>query len=465
MFDRPRMIDCPNSHYSLTAHLDRLVPRWLKRYGIPGTALALVRQGRLVWARGYGLANREMQIAMTPDSVFQVASISKSAAAWGVMKLVENGKLDLDTPVEAYLPGWRFPPAAYNPSEVTIRRLLSHTAGINQPEYPGYLPGERLPGLEDSLRGKIQPQRGIKIERRPGSKFVYTDGDYALLQWLIERITGEDFPSFIRRVVLEPLGMISSRFDASPHLLERMATGYDARGRSMPRYQFVEKAPIGLHTTAVDLANFIAAWMPGPNGEPTGRGVLSPASVELLFTPTITIPGFERWIYADEYGLGYFLETSADGRKMISHLGGYLGWRSEIVANPGSGEGIVILTNSDLGHELFADVLNAWTTWLGIGPLRVAQVISLGRICLRLVSLGLGIYSMYDTINGELSPSRKPYKTALALIDLVGLSSFWIIIRPILQADLPSVSRWLTVSVTLFGLARLVRLFARNKSR
>lgn len=455
---------------NLIDRLDHLAPKSLKQYRIAGAALALVHQGCKVWGKGYGLANRETRTPVTQDTVFQVASISKTITAWAVMKLVEMGKLELDAPAANYLKQPRLPGKRYDTRELTIKRLLSHSAGLNQPVYPGYLPDEPTPTLQQVFSHPPDRRRMTTVINPPGSKFLYSDGDYALLQWIIEQVSGVDFPEFVHDAVLCPLGMHSSSFDPLPGIIRRMATSYNAMGKPLQRYQFVEKGAIGLHTTASDLATFISAWLPGPGNRQAGGGVLSPATLACMFSEVISLPGFERWIYGDGYGLGYFLEYQPNGIKLVSHLGGYLGWRADIVAWPEQGEGIVILTNSDVGHELFADVLNAWTEWLGIAPVRVARAIQIARRLVRLASVGAGLHAGRSIVESWQRARREaPHPASLiaappvlqalpaAIFSILGVSAYWAFLRPVMRADLPSVADWLTASVNLLGVAGLVR--------
>ena len=137
----------------LAKKLDRIAPQLLEHYKVPGAAIALVRNGEVVWSKGYGLADKERGVPVTVNTVFQVASISKALTSWGVMRLVENGQLELDAPVEQYLTRWHLPPSSYDTSGVTIRRLLSHSAGLSLHGYPGWSPDLKLPSLEESLSG------------------------------------------------------------------------------------------------------------------------------------------------------------------------------------------------------------------------------------------------------------------------------------------------------------------------
>src|SRR5579884_642357 len=133
--------------------LDQHVPALLARHGVPGVAIALVRNGAVAWAAGYGLADAASGRPVTPETVFQVASVSKPVAAWGIVCLAEQGRLDLDAPVDRYLTRWHLPPSELDVAGVTARRLLSHTAGLSLPGYWGTAPDQPLPTLEESLSG------------------------------------------------------------------------------------------------------------------------------------------------------------------------------------------------------------------------------------------------------------------------------------------------------------------------
>jgi CubicO group peptidase (beta-lactamase class C family) len=345
---------------SLADQLDHLVPSSLEEHNVPGAALSLVLDGKVTWSAGYGLADRTQHIPVTADTVFQVASISKSVTSWGVMRLVERGLLDLDAPVEQYLTRWHFPPSDYNASGVTIRRLLSHTAGLSVGGYPGYLPDQKLPSLEDSLSGSNRRAGEVRIAMEPGAQWSYSGGGYTLLQLIVEEATGEAFSSYMQREVLGPLGMVHSSFEWRADLRPATAVGYSASGSAFPNYLFTEQAAAGLYTTAPDLGRFVAANMPGPNGEPAGRGVLTPDTLALMFTPAVQLQGpGEAW------GLGYNLLALTDGSALIKHGGSNAGWRAFFEAVPDWGEGIVVLTNGENGMSLIEDVVSAVADQLG----------------------------------------------------------------------------------------------------
>ena len=167
--------------------MDNRIPQLLHEFAVPGVAIAIIENGEVVFQKGYGFADMEKELKITTKTGFNIASISKTVAAWGVMKLVQNGKIDLDAPAEQYLTRWHLPESAFNSNEVTIRRLLSHTAGLSLHGYPGWTPIDTLPTIEESLNGKTNGSGRVEIILKPGAKYQYSGGGYTILQLIIER--------------------------------------------------------------------------------------------------------------------------------------------------------------------------------------------------------------------------------------------------------------------------------------
>lgn len=458
----------------LTQRLDALIPACMRATGTPGVAVALIHGGEVVWSKGYGVADLSSGKPVTPDSVFGVASISKTATAWGVMKLVESGRVDLDAPVEDYLTRWRIP--GDDSGQVTIRRLLSHSAGLNTPEYLGRLPGETLPRIEDVLTFGSGKAGGVRLERTPGSRFAYSDGGYLILQLLIEEVSGEDFSQYMQREILTPLGMSASSFQWRPDIQSQIVTSYSETGKPFPHYLFIEKAPAGLYTAAPDLAKLVAAGMKGSDGQPPGRGILQPATVEQMMTPAIEIRGFERLIYAQGYGLGYFIETLPDGRRLVSHMGGNLNGVTEFAAIPASGEGIVVLTTSIAGHELFADVLHAWTDWLGSGDVTLPRAIRFARRVLFSAATVFGLAAALILIRLAAALRRRKRiwglpdnrlawlrKTLAAGLSMAGVLLFVGVVYPYLHISMPSAALLFTANGVGLCLAALGWQFTKAR--
>jgi CubicO group peptidase (beta-lactamase class C family) len=354
------------------ARLDREHQGWLSAGRVPGAAIALVRDGKTAWAGGYGKADPARGTPVGPDTVFQVGSISKPVTAWGVLRLVNKGLLDLDAPVESYLTRWRLPASPYDTDGITIRRLLTHSAGLTLHGYKGTLPTDPLPSLEESLDGKGKAE-AVAIAMKPGSRYRYSGGGYTIVQLVIEDVTGEPFAAYMRREVLDPLGMTSSSFGPRADLRPATAVGHDADGRPHPHYVFAELAAAGLYTTASDLARFAAAAMAGPQGQPPGRGVLSADTIAEMLSP-VSLP--IESVAADvtraprqvTVGLGYAIENEAFTTTMVWHDGDNTGWGAVFATLPERGEGIVILANASPASTFRDLVLDAWTSWLGVEP-------------------------------------------------------------------------------------------------
>ena len=185
------------------------------------------------------------------ETLFQVASLSKWITAWAVMTLVESGKVDLDAPVSRYLTRWQLPPSEFDNDGVTVRRLLSHTAGLTDGlGFAGFPPGVELPSLEENLKHPdASPGHNgvIRVGMRPGSRWQYSGGGYLILQLLIEEVTGEPFEAYLQRALFRPLGMERSTFTVDASTPD-VATFYDTNGAQAIHYRFRAKAAASLYT-------------------------------------------------------------------------------------------------------------------------------------------------------------------------------------------------------------------------
>jgi CubicO group peptidase (beta-lactamase class C family) len=336
---------------SFASALDAVVPDRLARLGIPGAVIVSIENGQVGPVRAYGQALTESHAPMTAETVFQLASITKTVTAWGVLSLVERGAVDLDSPVESHLTRWHWPVSRFDSRGVTVRRLLSHTAGFSVHGYPGWPPDIGLPSLEESLDGMNNGAGRVELIQEPGAGFVYSGGGYTVLQLLVEEVTREPFAAFMAREVVGPLGMTSSSYLWRDDLRARTAGAYGSQGERLPNFLFTEEAAASLYATGPDLARFVVASMTGPAGEPPGRGVISPESVELARSPAPSTGG--------GYGLGVEIWPVSQGQ-VVGHGGGNQGWRTRWVALPAQGVGLVILTNSENGQTLTNEVDCEW---------------------------------------------------------------------------------------------------------
>lgn len=255
------------------------------------------------------------------DTLFQAASLSKWIAAWGVMRLVERGEIDIDAPVSRYLSRWRLPPGNFANDRVTVRSLLGHTAGLSDGlGYCGFAAGEAMQTLEQSLTRAADrcPFRDgqTRVGAEPG-EWRYSGGGYTLLQLLIEEVSGQNFADHMAEHILLPLGMTRSTFAAGAGDRRGLAQFFDADGNIAPHNRYTAAAAASLYTTSADLALFAQAHWPGSGGEPVGRGVLSPQALAMMRSPHASVDGRGHW------GLGLQLYSAKrGGGHIIGHDGG-----------------------------------------------------------------------------------------------------------------------------------------------
>ena len=456
----------PGNVAEFTAQMDALAPELLRKHHVPGVSIALIHDGEFVWAQGYGLADKANGIPVTRDTVFQVASISKPVTAWSVMRLVEADKLKLDAPAERYLTRWHLPPSEFDHDGVTIRRLLSHSAGLSLHGYPGFEPGQPLPTVEESLSGATGGAGDVHVVQEPGLKFSYSGGGYTLLQLVVEEVTGETYVTYTQREILDALGMTNSGFACTSEPQPTTAAAYDAQGQLLPNYLYTAKAPAGLCTTARDLARFVAAGMTGPNGEPAGRGVLFPDALALMFSPAIETTGFYKLLDSEAYGFGYGVETLPNGTRVVSHGGNNSGWRSQLAEMPEKGEGIVALTNSDRGAEVITDIMCAWAAWADEGAPRRCRSFQTLRnamfalagilgvlVVVRVWRLVAQIRSGRRRLGWRYAQTRVWRRVLDVVMPLLILVLWWRYVHPLLLALSPTPADWVTWAFTLWGLA------------
>ncbi len=350
---------------AFAAFLDKQVPELLLRYDIPGASLALVANGELAWSGAYGYADAANQIPMTTKTTMRVQSISKPITAWGVMRLVQTGKIDLDAPAADYLTSWRFSQAAPGAEHITIRQLLSHTAGLPLGDvFTIYAPGEAMPSLREKLTAEAVPVR------EPGSSFSYSNTGYNLLELLIEDVTGQEFSDYMRQEVLRPLNMVRSTFDWSDLDDLAIPVGYRLNGDPVPAYVYPEKGSGGLFATAEDLAAFaICGMINAP-----ANAVLSRQAIEALHSPVSQAIGVYGLVF-DGYALGHYVETLPGGHLAVAHGGQGTGIMTHYHAVPETGDALVILTNSQRSWPAIARLLCDWSRWRNLGTVGMGRII------------------------------------------------------------------------------------------
>lgn len=324
----------------------------LARRQTPGCGVAVIEGGRLAWARGYGAttAGTADRAAVAADTIFQACSISKPVAALAAHRLVQAGRLELDLDVNAYLTSWQIPAnGAWRPT-VTLRHLLSHTAGLTYCWYPGYPRGSALPSTLDTLRGATPANTPpVRVTAVPGTQFRYSGSHFSVLQQLLCDVTGRPFPALLRELVLDPLGLADSGYETDFPARHRGATavGHDAGGQAIAGgwRELPEGAGAGLWTTAGDLCRLacdvIAAWSGGP------ATLLDRATARQMLAAQI-----------GGWGLGWSV-GEVGGVPRFGHGGSNIGYKCQLVAWPSLGLGAAVMTNGDEGDGLVRDIMEA----------------------------------------------------------------------------------------------------------
>jgi len=335
-----------------TASFAAAATRIIERDHVGNLTLLVLEGGRV--AERYNFSTGD---PVDGSSVFQVASLGKWLTAWGVMTLVEDGAIDLDRPVSDYLTRWQLPDSEFDTSGVTVRRLLSHTAGLGDGlGYDGFDGPEDVQTLEDSLTRARDASPGnsgiVELRSEPGSEWNYSGGGYTLLQLLIEEVSGQSFAEFMSQRVFVPLGMERTTFDHEEALRLGLAENYDLDGHTEPFRWYTALAATSLFTTADDLAMFINA-----QAAPGAQSVLTEASMALMQTPHASQMGADIWgagpmLFAPNNAGGYIIGHDGNNGPAINTAARF---------DPASGDGIVILST---GSEMLATRLaGEWVFW------------------------------------------------------------------------------------------------------
>lgn len=398
---------------------------------------------------------------MTTETLCRPQSITKSVTAWAVMTLIEAGELDLDDSVARHVSSWDLPAAEYPWEEVTVRRLLSHSAGLPFGVYDDVSPDEEPPPIHDVLSGET----GGPIARptdEPGT-FRYSNPGYVLLELLIQDVTGRDYAEYVRSAVLEPLGMDDATFTWSDRVASRLITEHLANGEPVPAYRESARAHGMLYATAVDVARFVAAAVPGPDGAEPGRGVLEPGSVAALHALEVETTGFYG-LGSDGAGLGHFVETLPEGQLAVAHGGQGTGSWSWFHAVPETGDGIVILTNSERSLQFVADVVGEWADRRGLSSVGVSRAVRWARLPIWILWV-VAAWLVYRVGRGLLlgtrafaPTSRRSYRlrTLLGGAAVLTLGLWWGIGNQSLSYFLPVFAEWLGLALSAVALLTLV---------
>ena len=321
---------------SLSAYADKIddyLKAQMEKRHIPGVSVAVVQDGKVVKAQGYGLANVELSVAATESTVYELASVTKQFTATGVMMLVEEGKLKLEDKITKLLPN--LPPTWEG---VTVKHLLNHTSGIKS--YTS------LPNFEKTLRKDFTKEELLKLildaplEFKPGEKWNYNNTGFFLLGMLIEKVSGKSYGEFLKERIFQPLGMTSTRVNSFQEIIKNRATGYTWAGTELHTAEYVSPTqPFSagaLVSTVQDMAKWDAAL--------ATTQLLKKSSLEQMWTATKLNDGKNA-----DYGFGWAVETS-HGHRLVQHGGGINGFSTQISRYRDDKLTLIVLTNSDNGN-------------------------------------------------------------------------------------------------------------------
>jgi CubicO group peptidase (beta-lactamase class C family) len=343
----------------------------MTHYKVPGVSIAVIDSFRIAWVKTYGVKDAGTGEPVTPQTLFQAASISKPVNATAVLLEVQRQKLSLELDVNQYLSSWKLPENDLTANtRVTIANLLSHTGGTTVSGFPGYEPTAPLPTVQQILSGAPPANTPpIIVDLKPGTRFRYSGGGTTITQLVLMELEGKPYPEILKELVLDPIGMSSSTFSQPlPEArLSEAAAAHGPDGTVVPGkfHVYPELAAAGLWTTPTDLARFAIEHQLSLQGK--SNMVLSPESEEKMMTPYI----------GDGYGLGFGIEKKGNA-EYFQHSGGNYGFNCLLIAHRQKGYGAVVMLNSNayaLIPEIIRSIANEynWEDYLP-APFDVVQV-------------------------------------------------------------------------------------------
>jgi len=325
------------------------IQQLMERFHVPGVSIALIQNFQVVWTKTYGVADTATNAPVTPDTVFQAASISKPVTASAAVRLMQQGTLSLDANVNDYLKSWHVPENEFTrATPVTLRALLSHTSGTGDGfGFPGYQPDAPRPTVPEILDGKPPSNVGrVFWERPPFTAQKYSGGGTVIVQLALTEKVGKPFPELMRELVLEPIGMKNSAYE-QPLSAARdgnAARAHNGRGQAMDTkwHVYPELAAAGLWTTPTDLAKFAIEIQKALQGK---SSFLSHGAALEMVSPVGTGP----------FAVGFSVERRGEGWYFM-HGGSNWGFQCSLIAHRLKGYGLAIMTNSDSGGALIREI-------------------------------------------------------------------------------------------------------------
>ncbi|MEZ4851255.1 MAG: serine hydrolase domain-containing protein [Bacteroidia bacterium] len=361
----------------------------MEYHKVPGVSIAVLKDGKIRWTKSYGFANTNTGTKVNENTLFQAGSISKPLAALAALKLAEEGKIDLGADVNTYLTGWKIPDSKFLEEEdVTITRLLTHTAGMTVHGFPGYTQTDTFPDIETVLKGEGNTP-AIFVDTFPGAMWRYSGGGYTVMEKVVEDVSGMPLEAYMAQNILKPMGLENSTYEQPlPEPLHANASAaYDNLGNIIEGlwHNYPEQAAAGLWTTPTDLAKYFLEIQGIYTGEK--EGILSQEMVKTMLTK-----------HENGWGLGPGMQKEGDSL-MFGHGGKNAGFTNNMMAFANHGAGVVVMTNADNGGRLIAEIIRAVSAYYdwNITKPRVVETIELDE---EKISKLTGTYIFEEQVDG-----------------------------------------------------------------
>ena len=427
----------------------------MEHYGVPGVSIAVINDYQLDWAKGYGVLEAGGDERVTPDSLFNAGSIAKPVSAAAALALVERGLLDLDQDVNDKLVSWQVPDNEYTTEEkVTLRRLLSHSAGLtdgfpmrssSDPEFEWWTASEgEAPDVTIQQLLEAQPPTDdgspTRVTQVPGTAYQYSNFGYGVVQLLMTDVTHQPFSELVQETVLGPVGMPSSTFEQPlpEELRDRATTEHYVNGQPFEgkRHHYPILAPAGLWTTPSDLARFAVEIMRARAGE--SDLLLSQEMAGEMLTPQVEV---RESFLSDSYGLGF--DLAGEGQEFrFMHTGGTWGSTCMLWVHPETGQGAVIMTNSASGEgairfEILLSIAAEYGWPLALLPFETIDLVVVAAANLfNLVMAAIFLtrpkgWKRFERVAGLVLVGMAVPLGAAVILNALGKRGWWVVVLPL----------------------------------
>ncbi len=342
--------------------LEPFIAREVERKGLPALSIALVDDQAIVWAKGFGFADPKTRKPATAETVYRVGSVSKLFTDLAVMRLVEQGKLDLDAPVTRYLPDFK-PKLGDRPfgkarvAQITLRQMMAHRSGlVREPPVGNY-----FDDASSSLADTVKSLNATELVYEPETRTKYSNAAIATVGYVLEVTQKERFPEYLRREILDPLGLKKSGFEPAPELTKDLAKAlmwsYHGRTFDAPTFE-LGMAPAGsMYSTVNDLGRFLSVLF--AQGKGPGAQIVKPATLQQMWTRQFAHSQVAQNSKAEErnFGIGFML-SELEGKRRIGHGGAIYGFASELAALPDEKLGVVVVASKDVANAVVQRIAN-----------------------------------------------------------------------------------------------------------